>query len=69
MENKLTLEDWENGRIEAAIIVKRYGEVFLPIFNHIEQKIEELKIKEQALDRIEYILASVDKTQVKGDFL
>ena len=69
LEKEITLQQWERARLQAAIIVNKYGEDYLPIFNHIELKIKECKSKNDSLKRIENILAQNSKRSLESNLL
>ena len=69
LEKEITIQQWERARVQAAIIVNKYGEDYLLIFNHIELKIKECKSKDDSLKRIEHILAQHSPGSVESNLL
>lgn len=65
----VNLEELERGRLNAAIVVKRYGMDYLPIYKYIENKIEEWEEDRGTLARLNHILSNREVANVKGNFL
>ena len=53
----ITLKEMQDLRMKAAIIVQRYGETYLPIFDRFDQECTQLERRQASLSRVEQFAA------------